>query len=70
MSEGDTISGIDFDYTYSGSDYIDGYITTQFGNPVLNAELPIAGKTLEVTCVSMGNPHCVTYVEETTAGTR
>src|SRR3972149_3580368 len=34
------------------------------GNPVVNAELNIDGKTLRVTCVSMGNPHCVTFVNE------
>lgn len=33
------------------------------GNPVVNAPLSVAGQTLHVTCVSMGNPHCVVYVE-------
>jgi diaminopimelate epimerase len=32
------------------------------GNPVVNASLKIGGKNLAVTCVSMGNPHCVAYV--------
>ena len=32
------------------------------GNPVVEAELNLAGSTLEVTCVSMGNPHAVTFV--------
>jgi diaminopimelate epimerase len=32
------------------------------GQPVVDAELPIGGRKLKVTCVSMGNPHCVTYV--------
>jgi len=32
--------------------------------PVVNAELDIAGRTLCVTCVSMGNPHCITFVDE------
>ncbi len=40
--------------------------TTLPGNPPLKATLDIAGKTLEVTCVSMGNPHCVTFVDEIT----
>jgi len=31
-------------------------------HPVVNAELPVGGRKLQVTCVSMGNPHCVTYV--------
>jgi diaminopimelate epimerase len=29
---------------------------------VVDAELPVGGRKLKVTCVSMGNPHCVTYV--------
>jgi len=32
------------------------------GHPVVDAELPVGGRKLLVTCVSMGNPHCVTYV--------
>jgi diaminopimelate epimerase len=33
------------------------------GNPPLDVPLPVDGRTLQVTSVSMGNPHCVTYVE-------
>jgi diaminopimelate epimerase len=33
------------------------------GNPPLDVPLSVDGHTLQVTCVSMGNPHCVTYVE-------
>ncbi|MBI3098065.1 MAG: diaminopimelate epimerase [Planctomycetes bacterium] len=29
---------------------------------VVNEPLRVAGKTFRVTCVSMGNPHCVVYV--------
>src|SRR4029077_7784607 len=36
------------------------------GNPPLDVPLKIDGQTLQVTCVSMGNPHCVTYVERAT----
>ncbi len=32
--------------------------------PVVGAKLRIGGETLEVTCVSMGNPHAVTFVDE------
>jgi diaminopimelate epimerase len=32
----------------------------------VNVPLEIAGRTLAVTCVSMGNPHCITYVNEIT----
>jgi len=37
--------------------------TSLSGNPPLDVPLTVEGKTLQVTCVSMGNPHCVTYVE-------
>ncbi|MBN2021417.1 MAG: diaminopimelate epimerase [Pirellulales bacterium] len=37
--------------------------TTLPGNPVVDAPLAIGGRELAVTCVSMGNPHCVTFVE-------
>ncbi len=36
------------------------------GNPPVNVPLTIAGRTFEVTCVSLGNPHCVIFVEEAT----
>jgi diaminopimelate epimerase len=36
------------------------------GNPPLDVPLAVDGRTLQVTCVSMGNPHCVTYVERAT----
>jgi diaminopimelate epimerase len=36
------------------------------GDPVVKQPLTIGGTTLEVTCVSMGNPHCVIFVEEAT----
>jgi len=38
--------------------------TTLPGNPPVNVPLSVAGRTFPVTCVSMGNPHCVTYVDE------
>ena len=40
--------------------------TTLEGNPVTDAPLTIDGNTMAVTCVSMGNPHAVTYVDELT----
>ena len=46
--------------------------TTLPGDPsredgaVVGAELDAAGEKLQVTCVSMGNPHCVTFVDELT----
>jgi diaminopimelate epimerase len=38
--------------------------TRLVGNPPLDVPLVVDGRTLQVTCVSMGNPHCVTYVEQ------
>lgn len=37
--------------------------TTLPGSPVVRAKLPVAGRELEVTCVSVGNPHCITFVD-------
>jgi len=34
------------------------------GDPPRNASLQVGDRQLEVTCVSMGNPHCITFVEE------
>jgi diaminopimelate epimerase len=40
--------------------------TTLSGSPVVDAALDVAGQPLRVTCVSMGNPHCVTFVDKLT----
>jgi diaminopimelate epimerase len=40
--------------------------TTLPGSPVVNAPLTVAGRSLQVTSVSMGNPHCVIFVDEAT----
>ncbi len=37
--------------------------TTLPGDPPVNVPLEVGGRTLAVTCVSMGNPHCVSYVD-------
>ncbi|MCX7595278.1 MAG: diaminopimelate epimerase [Fischerella sp.] len=34
---------------------------------VINQPLKVAEKSWEVTCVSMGNPHCITFVEDVAA---
>jgi diaminopimelate epimerase len=31
---------------------------------VINQPIMVAGKSWDVTCVNMGNPHCVTFVED------
>ena len=38
--------------------------TTLPGDPPQNSPLEVDGHTLAVTCVSMGNPHCITFVDE------
>jgi diaminopimelate epimerase len=41
-----------------------GEIPTKLpGNPPVNVPLTIDGRAFQVTCVSMGNPHCVIFVE-------
>ncbi len=40
-------------------------IPVDFSNsPVISQPLDAAGKSYEVTCVSMGNPHCVIFMDE------
>jgi diaminopimelate epimerase len=34
------------------------------GNPPVEAELEVAGRVLRLTCLSMGNPHAVAYVDD------
>jgi diaminopimelate epimerase len=34
---------------------------------VINKSLEVAGKNWDVTCVNMGNPHCITFVEDVAA---
>ena len=34
------------------------------GDPPINVPLDVAGQNISVTCISMGNPHCVTFVDE------
>jgi diaminopimelate epimerase len=34
---------------------------------VIHQPLEVAGKTWDVTCVSMGNPHCITFVDDVAA---
>ena len=36
------------------------------GSPVVDVPLEVAGQRWNVTCVSMGNPHCVLFVPEAT----
>jgi diaminopimelate epimerase len=40
--------------------------TTLPGNPPINVALRVADTEFPVTCVSMGNPHCIIYREELT----
>lgn len=40
--------------------------TTLPGDPVVNRDLEVAGQHFAATCVSMGNPHCVIFVEQAT----
>lgn len=39
----------------------------QADQKVIDVPLEVGGKVWQVTCVSMGNPHCITFVEDVTA---
>lgn len=42
-----------------------GEIPADFSvSPVIAQPMTVAGNTYQVTCVSMGNPHCVTFMDE------
>lgn len=41
-------------------------ITARIQSAVIDAPLEIAGEKLVVSCVSMGNPHCITFVDRIT----
>lgn len=62
--EGDTVSGVRVDM---GEPILEGeeIPVKGFGhNHVVNEKLTVNGKDYAMTCVSMGNPHCVIYVED------
>ncbi|WP_437188567.1 diaminopimelate epimerase [Planctomicrobium sp. SH668] len=40
--------------------------TTLAGTPPLMVPLEVADTVLKVSCISMGNPHCITFVDEIT----
>ncbi len=40
--------------------------TTFSGEQVVDADLVVGDKSLRVTCISMGNPHCVVFVDQPT----
>ena len=45
-------------------------IPTTLGAPdakVIDVPIEVAGKSWSVTCVSMGNPHCITFVDDVAA---
>jgi len=40
---------------------------TAMDDKVINQPIDVAGESWSVTCVSMGNPHCITFVEDVAA---
>lgn len=40
--------------------------TTLAGEPLANVPVMVDGREVRVTCVSMGNPHCVVFVDQAT----
>ena len=53
------LSGPEIPTTLPGNPALDG-------SPVCDVPLEVDGQELRVTCVSMGNPHCVTFVDKIT----
>ena len=52
-----------------GAPELDGRrIPVDADGEVVDRPLAVAGRTWAVTCVSMGNPHCVTFVDQPLAG--
>ncbi len=48
-----------------GEPVLDGRkIPVDADGQIINRPLEVEGKTYEITCVSMGNPHCVVYLNE------
>lgn len=43
---------------------ISGVLDTDIEDAVVNNKLVVSGKEYNVTCVSMGNPHCVVFVDD------
>ena len=37
------------------------------GAPVIDEPLSVAGREFRITCLSMGNPHCVVFIDDTSA---
>jgi diaminopimelate epimerase len=63
--EGDTVMGVRVDM---GEPILAGpkIPTASQEEQVIGYPLEVEGKTFEVTCVSMGNPHCVIFVDKIT----
>jgi diaminopimelate epimerase len=40
-------------------------ISSKGSNEIIDEEINVDGVTYKVTCISMGNPHCVTFVDDT-----
>lgn len=43
---------------------ISGVLDTDIEDAVVNNKLVVSGKEYNVTCISMGNPHCVVFVDD------
>ena len=65
--EGDVVTGVRVDM---GEPHLEGDVipVTGFGmNRVVDEPIAVEGKEYRMTCVSMGNPHCVVFVEDAEA---
>ncbi len=63
--EGDTVVQATVDM---GEPILDGRaIPVDADGRVVAADLEVAGESVQITCVSMGNPHCVLFVDDVTS---
>lgn len=66
VRDGDALTGVRVDM---GPPELERSLIPMLGEPgeVIDEPLVLSDRTLQVTAVSMGNPHCVTFVDDTTA---
>ncbi len=63
--EEDTVASVSVDM--GAADFAPENIPVKAQAPMVQAPLTVGGKTYTVTCVSMGNPHCVVFTDEDVA---
>ena len=65
FTEGNRVNRVSVDMGYA--DFAPQHIPVLTDKPAADLPVEIAGKTYDLTCVSMGNPHAVTFLDEVDA---